>query len=104
WDPGLGLALAVMILRGQSYGVALFAGIVIAEVVILKSAIDGPLIIVFAAIISAGYALLAAVLRKGFKTFQFDPALTHLRDVLTLLAAAIAGSALITLLLTLILL
>jgi two-component system, LuxR family, sensor kinase FixL len=101
WDPGLGLALAVMILRGPHYGLALFAGIVIAEVVILNSAIDGPLVIVFAAIISAGYALLAAVLRKNF---QFDPALTHLRDVLILLTAAIAGSALITLLLTAILL
>ena len=101
WDPGLGLALAVMILRGPAYGGALFAGIVIAEVVILKSAIDGPLVVLFAAVIAAGYALLAAILRKHLR---FDRALTHLRDVIVLLVAAIVGSALITLILTLILL
>jgi len=101
WDPGLGVALAAMILRGPYYGIALFAGLLIAEVLIVKSAIDGPLIVVVAAIISAGYALLAAVLRRHLR---FDPALTHLRDVLVLLSAAIIGSALITALLTLILL
>ena len=89
WDPGLGVALAIMILRGPHYGFALFAGIIIAEALVLHSAIDGPLVPVMAAVISAGYALLAAVLRKHLR---FDAALTHLRDVLVLLVAAAVGS------------
>ena len=101
WNPGLGVALALMILRGPHYGLALFAGIIVAEVIILRSMLEWPVILGIAAIISSGYAFVAAVSRKHLR---LDVNLTHLRDVLVLLAAGITGAVLITLLLILILL
>jgi two-component system, LuxR family, sensor kinase FixL len=101
WNPGLGVALALMILRGPRYGLALFAGIIIAEVIILRSTLDWSLILAIAAIISSGYALAAVVCRQHLR---LDVGLTRLRDVLVVLAAGIAGAALVTFLLTLILL
>ena len=101
WNPGLGLALALMILRGPHYGLALFAGIIIAEIIILRSTLEWSVILGIAAIISSGYAFVAAVARQHLR---LDVDLTHLRDVLVLLAAGIVGAVLITLLLTLFLL
>ena len=101
WNPGLGVALALMILLGPRFGLALFAGIVTAEVIILRSTLEWSVIVGIAAIISSGYALVAAVSRQQLR---LDVGLTHLRDVIVLLGAGIAGAILITLLLTLILL
>ena len=101
WNPGLGVALALMILRGPLFGVALFVGIILAEIVDLRSALEWPVILGIAVIISGGYALVAAVLRGHLR---LDLGLAHLRDVLVLLAAGIVGAFVITLALTLMLL
>ncbi len=101
WNPGLGVALALMLLRGPHYGLALFVGIVLAEVVDLRSELEWPVILCIGLAISSGYALVAAALRQPLR---LDLGLAHLRDVLVLLAAGIVGATVITLVLTLLLL
>lgn len=99
WNPGLGLALAMMLLRGPYFGLALFAGVVIAEVVDLRSELEWPVILCIGAVISSGYAAAAGVLRTQLR---LDLGLARLRDVLVLLAAGVVGASLVTLVLILI--
>lgn len=95
WNPGTGAALALMILGGPRYGVALFVGIALAEIVLLQSDLEWPAILGIAATISAGYAIVADVARRRL---LLDVGLPHLRDVFVLLGAAIAGATLVSLL------
>ncbi|MBM3599488.1 MAG: hypothetical protein FJX35_14825 [Alphaproteobacteria bacterium] len=101
WNPGLGVALALMIVGGARYGLALFAGITAAEIVLLQTHLDWPVILGIGAIISSGYALAA---RMAHQTLRLNVALPHLRDILVLLAVGIGGAALVSLLLGAILL
>jgi two-component system sensor kinase FixL len=101
WNPGLGLAFACLILIGPHYGIALFAGIIIAEIVVLQSNLEWTVIVGIAAIIASGYAFVAAVIRKQFR---LDVGVTHLRDVIILLGAGFIGATGITLLLAAVLL
>jgi two-component system sensor kinase FixL len=101
WNPGLGLVFACLILAGPHYGIALFAGVMIAEIVVLRSNLEWPVIMGIGAIVASGYAFVATVIRKQF---GLDVGLSHLRDVIILLVAAFIGSTLITLLLAAVLL
>lgn len=101
WNPGLGLAFACLILIGSHYGIALFAGIIIAEIVVLQSNLEWTIIVLIAAIIASGYAFVAIVIQKQFR---LDVGLTHLRDVIILLGAGFVGATCITLLLVAVLL
>ena len=67
WNPGLGLAFACLILIGPHYGIALFAGIIIAEIVVLQSDLEWTIIVLIAAIIASGYSFVAIVIRKQFR-------------------------------------
>jgi two-component system, LuxR family, sensor kinase FixL len=96
WNPGLGLAFACLVLGGPQYGIALFAGVIIAEIVVLRSTLEWPVIGAIGAIIASGYAFVATMIRKEFR---LDVGLAHLRDVIILLLAALVGSVVITLLL-----
>src|SRR4029453_11407565 len=49
WNPGLGAVLALMILGGAPYALVLFAGVLIAELVVLKSSLDWPVVLGIAA-------------------------------------------------------
>lgn len=93
WNPGLGVALAVLILGGPLYGLALFAGITAAEVALLQSDLRWPVILGIAVAISAGYVLVAEAARRHL---ALDVRLAHLRDVMILLAAAISGAVLVS--------
>src|SRR5262249_61210323 len=64
WNPGLGVVFALMVFGGSRYGIVLFAGVVLAEMLVLKSNLEWPLILSIAAIIAAGYGVVASVLRK----------------------------------------
>lgn len=97
WNPGLGVAFALMVLRGSFYALALFLGIVISEAFILGSSLATPVMLAVAAIISAGYGAAAFLVRKKF---GLDAGLAHLRDVLILLAAGSSAAICVTLLLT----
>jgi two-component system, LuxR family, sensor kinase FixL len=101
WNPGLGLTFACFVLLGPQYGIALFAGVIIAETVVLRSTLEWPVIVAIAAIVASGYTFVATVIRNEFR---LDVGLVHLRDVIILLLAAFIGSTVITLLLAAILL
>jgi hypothetical protein len=91
WNPGLGLAFACLILIGARYGIALFAGIIVAEIVVLQSNLEWAVIVAIAAIIASGYTFIATVIREQFR---LDVGLTHLRDVIILLGAGFVGATL----------
>jgi signal transduction histidine kinase len=96
WNPGRGLMFACLIRGGPHYGIALFAGVIIEEVAVLRSKLDWPVIVAIGTIVAIGYTVVASVIRKQL---QLDVGLVHLRDVIILLLAAFVGSAAITLLL-----
>ena len=97
WDPGLGVAFAVMIRGGPRSGLILFAGMVVAETLVLQNDVDWPIDIGVAAITATSYASVAALVQRYFR---IHADLTHLRDVLMLLAAGLAGAVLNTVLLS----
>jgi two-component system sensor kinase FixL len=96
WDPGLGLAFALMIRGGPQNGLILFAGMVVAETLVLQNDVDWPIDIGVAAITALSYTSFAVLLQRYFR---IDADLPHLRDVLILLAAGLAGAVLATVLL-----
>lgn len=95
WDPGLGVTFGLMILGGPLGAVILFAGMVIAQMLVLPSDVDWPIMVGVAAITALSYATVAAAAQRYFR---IAVELNHLRDVLILLAAGLAGAALDTLL------
>jgi signal transduction histidine kinase len=97
WDPGLGVAFALMIRGGPLSGLILFAGMVVAETLVLQNDVDWPIDIGVAAITALSYTLVAALVQRYRR---IDADLTHLRDVLMLLAAGLAGAVLDTVLLS----
>jgi two-component system, LuxR family, sensor kinase FixL len=74
---------------------------VVAETVVLQNDVDWPTDIGVAAITATSYASVAALVQRYFR---LDANLTHLRDVLMLLAAGLAGAVLNTVLLSVFLL
>src|SRR5215467_8164238 len=101
WNPVLGVVFALMVFAGSRYGIVLFAGVVLAEILVLKSKLEWWIILSIAAIIAAGYGVVALVLRKHF---QIDIGLNHLSDVFVLLLAGISGAILVALILSMLLL
>jgi signal transduction histidine kinase len=89
WNPGLGLVVALMILYGTRYAVVLFAGALIAEIAVLRSNLEWPIILGIAAIIALGYGF-AASLARGY--LHLDAGLNRLRDVVILLLGALVGA------------
>jgi two-component system sensor kinase FixL len=100
WNPGLGVAFALLVLKGAGYGLVLFAGVAVAEIFVLRTDLAWPVIFGMAAIVSASFAMAAVVARRYLR---LDIGLSHVRDVLLLLAvgaaAAAASAALLSLLL-----
>ncbi|HWV54259.1 MASE1 domain-containing protein, partial [Pseudorhodoplanes sp.] len=102
WNPGLGVVFAFMLLRGPLYGLVLFAGMIVAELVVVRTELLWPVIVAIAGIISLVYGTAATVTRR---VLHLDAGLYHLRDLIVLLASGIAAalvtSALVALLLLL---
>ena len=101
WNPGLGVAFGLIVLKGAAYGLALFACVVIAEIFVLQTDLAWPIILTIAAVIAASYTA-AAALARG--TLRLDTALSGVRDVLVLLIAAVAGAGIVAVLLAVLLL
>jgi two-component system, LuxR family, sensor kinase FixL len=101
WNPGLGVAFALMVFAGPRYGIVLFAGVVISEIAVLRSSLEWWVVVAIAGIIAVGYGSMAWLVRRQL---QFESSLDRLRDVLLLLAAGFAGCILVALLLPLLLL
>jgi two-component system, LuxR family, sensor kinase FixL len=101
WNPGLGVAFAVLVLRGPAYGLPLFVGVLIAEIFVLHTDLTAPIIVAMAAVISASFSAAAVVARRHL---QLDVGLSHVRDVLVLLAVGTAAAAMSAVLVSLLLL
>jgi two-component system, LuxR family, sensor kinase FixL len=101
WDPGLGVVFALMVFAGPRAAFVLFAGVVIAEVLVSQNEVEWPIIIGIAAITSLSYTAVTILARQ---ILRIDIGLFHLRDVLMLLAVGLAGAVIDTVLLTLFLL
>ena len=98
WNPGLGVVFALMLYSGARFGVVLFAGVLLAEIAVLRTDLPWPFILGVATIIAVGYGAVAFVARR-----RLDVGLNHLRDVFLLLAAGAVGAVLVALLLSLLL-
>jgi signal transduction histidine kinase len=94
WNPGLGLAVACMVLGGARYAVALFVGVVISEVAVVHSQLAWPVIVGIAAIIAVVYGGVAQLARRNLR---LDAGLNRLRDIVTLLVSGAAGAVLVAL-------
>jgi uncharacterized membrane protein len=101
WNPGLGVAFALLVLKGAAYGFVLFAGVIIAEIFVLQTELGWPVILAIAVLLSGTYTAAAAVARRYLR---LDIGLGHVRDVLVLLAVGVAGAAISAGLLSLLLL
>jgi two-component system sensor kinase FixL len=101
WNPGLGIAFGILVLRGAAYGVVLFAAVVIAETVVLRTQLAWPVIIAMAGLIAASFSVTAGITRRYLR---LDVGLGHVRDVLILLGAGTAAAAVSACLLTALLL
>ena len=101
WNPGLGVVFALMLLGGARYSTVLFAGVVIAETTVLRTALPWPIILGIAGIFALVYGAAAFVARERLR---LDPSLFHLRDVVVLLACGISGAILVAVLLSVLML
>jgi two-component system, LuxR family, sensor kinase FixL len=96
WNPGLGIAFGLIVLRGAAYGLALLAGVVVAEIFVLHTNLAWAAILAVALVVAASYTAAAAVARRHH---LLDFARGDVRDVLVLLTAGTAGAAVVALLL-----
>jgi two-component system, LuxR family, sensor kinase FixL len=96
WNPGLGVAFGLMVLRSAIYGLALLAGVVLAEVLVLRSDLPWSAILLIAVVVATSYTVAAAVARRRLR---LDVAMDHVRDVLVLMSAGTAGAGIVALLL-----
>jgi integral membrane sensor domain MASE1 len=101
WNPGLGLVFGCMMLSGARCSAALFVGAVIAEIAVLHSNLWWPIILGLAAIIAAGYGLVAKAARSYLR---LDAGLNRLHDVVLLLASGVVGAVLVAVFMCLLLL
>ena len=94
WNPGVGVAFGLIVLKSAAYGLALFAGVVMAEVLVLETQLAWPAVLVVAAVVAATYTIAAAVARRQLHLYAMD----DVRDVLVLLSAGTLGAAVVALL------
>src|SRR3954468_16199935 len=68
WDPQPALAIAWMMLRGIQNAPAVLATIVLADLVVRGAPGGYAVVLASAAVLTAGYAALAAVLKRAVRT------------------------------------
>lgn len=89
WNPGLGVVFSFMLLWGPVYGLSLFAGVIIAELVVVGTTLQWSLIIALAAIIALVYSAAALMMRR---VLRLDANLHRLRDLFLLFAVTVAAA------------
>jgi signal transduction histidine kinase len=100
WNPGLGAAFAILVRQGAAYGIALFFGVLIAEIFILHTALTWPVIVAIAAVVSLCFAAAATMTRRYF---NLNTELSNVRDVVILLASGATAATVSAVLLSLLL-
>lgn len=93
WNPGLGAVFALMVFGGPAYAIVLFVGVIISEILVLKTNLQWPIIIGIAAIITAVYA---SAIMLATSRFKLNVGLPEVRDVAALLGAGLFGALLAT--------
>jgi signal transduction histidine kinase len=88
WNPGVGLVFAHLIRTSAWSGLILFAGVLLAEILVVDSVLDLTEIVVVAVLIAAGYAGAAALARR----WRIDVNMTGLNDVLLVLGTGLGGA------------
>lgn len=63
WNPGLGVMFAMIILRGWPMGLVLFAGAILAEILVIRSELSWVSIVAMGAIIAVSYTAAALIVR-----------------------------------------
>lgn len=101
WNPGLGVVFAFLLLSGPLYALVLFTGVIIAELVVLRTDLHWPIIVAIAAIIALVYGAAAMVTRRNLR---LDAGLYHVRDLFVLLASGTLAALVTALLVALVLL
>ena len=101
WNPGLGLMFAVIIIAGPAYGIVLFIGVLLAELLVLRSTLPLPIIFAVGVIVAAPYTAVALVAR-GF--LHLDKHAFQMRDILVLFAGGLVGAIIASTLLCILLL
>jgi signal transduction histidine kinase len=96
WSPGLGVMFAAIILKGPYYGVVLFAGVLLSYLLVLHSDLPWLGILANCAVFACSYTLVAMIARRRL---QLDARLSHMRDILVLMLAGLAGAVIASLLL-----
>src|SRR5262245_46548687 len=101
WNPGLGVMFAMIILRGHYYGIVFFAGVLLAELLVLRTDLAWPIVLAIGAIVAASYTGVAAIAPRFLRLSaqQF-----HTRDLLVLIAEGLSGAVISSVLLCMLLL
>jgi signal transduction histidine kinase len=89
WNPGLGVLFAGLVFAGPAAGLLLFAGVVTAETVVLRTDLDWGVVVALAALTSSSYTAIVDFARRKL---ALDTSLSHVRDVLVLLGAGLCGA------------
>ncbi|MEZ5817806.1 MAG: ATP-binding protein [Hyphomicrobiaceae bacterium] len=89
WNPALGMMFAVIILKGPAYGLVLFASVALAEVLVLKSGLGWPVILMLAAVVAAAYTGAATITRD---LLRFSTAHFNTRDIAIVIASGLGGA------------
>jgi signal transduction histidine kinase len=89
WNPPAGLGFAALLLRGLPFIPVVFGAVVLANLLFHGFSIAPVVTVAVAAIIAAGYATAAALLRGRFR---FSTRLESNADILTLLACALVAT------------
>ncbi len=101
WNPGLGVVFAFMLLLGPTFGLVLFAGVILAELLVVRTDLQWSMIVAIAAIIALVYGTASIVIRL---VLRVDTGLYHLRDLIVLLAASVTAAVMTSALVALVLL
>lgn len=91
WNPGLGVLFGVLILKGSAYAGILFAGVLLAEIFVLRTELAWPVIVLVALVISVIFAAAARIARRNL---HLDVGLNRIRDIVILLTAGAGASCL----------
>jgi len=101
WNPALGMMFAVIILKGPSYGLVLFAGVVLASALVLNSWLGWPIMLGVSAIVAGSYTAVACLARHLLRTGT--PGF-HTRDIAIVISSGLAGAIISSLLLAVLML
>lgn len=96
WSPGHGLMMAAIIIGGAGYGLVFLAGVLLAELIVLRTTLPLPVVLMIGIIIAGTYTAVATTARPYLR---HDREVFLTRDILVLLAAGLAGALTVSMLL-----